>query len=280
MSDGATDPRDAVPQPERERLLALALELTDLCAATIESEIGTGLAVERKADKSVVTSADRAAELAFRNAVAAQHPEHGVLGEEFPPTNPDAALRWVIDPIDGTAEFARQMPYWGVIIGLYMGDDPLLGVIDHPDLGERVHAAHGLGAWHGETRLAIGAEAGVDTLESPGADFRVGLPSRHAFTRYADQSDVFDRLTSDFSNYRTFHSCYAHSAVVTGSLDVTVEWDSNPWDLAAARVLTEEAGGCYRLLGRRELGGGRYVESAAFGVPDLVGRVAESALGR
>lgn len=274
-----SDQREAIAVTERERLLALALEMTDLCAATIAAESAGGLAIERKADKSIVTSADRAAELAFRDAIAIRHPEAGVLGEEFPPSNPGAALRWVIDPIDGTAEFARAMPYWGIIIGLFLGDDPLVGVIDHPDLGERVHAAHGLGAWRGEERLQVGVESGTDTLHAPGDEFRVGLPSRHAFTRYADQGDVFNRLTTDFSNYRTFHSCYAHSAMVTGSLDVTVEWDSNPWDLAAARILSEEAGGAYRVMGRRELGEGRYVESAAFGVPDLVDRVAASALG-
>jgi myo-inositol-1(or 4)-monophosphatase len=90
-----------------------------------------------KADHSPVTIADRTAEQAMRAVLAGRFPTHGILGEEFGLDRPDARLRWVLDPIDGTRAFITGRPIFGTLIGLLDGDEAILGVIDQPITGER-----------------------------------------------------------------------------------------------------------------------------------------------
>ena len=105
--------------------------------AVIRPVFRAGLAADLKADDSPVTAADRGAELAMRAVLAEACPEHGILGEEFGLERPEAALRWVLDPIDGTRAFITGRPTFGVLVALIEGDRPVLGLIDQPVTGER-----------------------------------------------------------------------------------------------------------------------------------------------
>lgn len=263
------DPRSELPEAEVERLLAHALRLADTCRETVERVTASGFEVERKADRSLVTTADREAELAFRTLARELTPQAGVLGEEFGLEREEAPLRWVIDPVDGTAEFAAGLPVWGTIIGLFWRGEPLLGVIDHPALDLRSHAAFGRGAFCNERRLRI--------EDFPDADFdgseRVGTPSRAAFVKHRDEGARFDALVRAHRNFRVFHTCLTHTSAANGALDAALEWDQPIWDLAATRILVEEAGGRYRSIRVREQAGTGQVHCAVFGRPRLVDSV-------
>jgi histidinol-phosphatase len=264
------DPRDAIPEAEREHHLSQALAFADTCREVIAAVIRSGFEVSAKLDESLVTTADIEAERAFRAAVEVAYPQAGILGEEFGISRPDAALRWVIDPIDGTAEFARRLPFYGTIIGLFQGEAPLAGVIDHPALGIRCHAARGLGFfWNGERMVLEDLSPSV-----PAAQIRLGLPSRIGFERRGSDGDVFEALTRAFPNVRTFHTCIAHAAAAAGSLDATVEWDVPLWDVGATRILVEEAGGRYLCLRERAHPQHGTLYTAVFGRPRVVEAVA------
>lgn len=263
-----TDPRRQISGPERRALLELTLGLVDACADTIRACVAAGFEVERKADGSLVTSADIAAEKGFREGLLASRPDAGILGEELGLTNADADFRWVIDPIDGTAEFARHMPIYGSIVGVYYRDAPLIGVLDHPALGMRVHAVHGEGAFANGRPLSVETYAGL----APGV--RLGLPSRSSFLKDSDNEAVHQALVAAYPNFRVYHTCYAHTLVASGALDASMEWDTPAWDLAATRVIVEEAGGRYVTLREHDRPGVGTVYSAVFGRAAVVEEVA------
>src|SRR3954451_6064893 len=98
---------------------------------------GRALDATLKADRSPVTVADRGAEQAMRAVLTQRFPEHGILGEEYGLDRPEARLRWVLDPIDGTRAFITGRPIFGTLIALLENGVPVLGIIDQPITGER-----------------------------------------------------------------------------------------------------------------------------------------------
>ena len=204
-----------------------------------------GIAVERKDDGSPVTAADREAEAAAREWIAARFPRDGVLGEEFG-NQPGASGRtWVLDPIDGTKTFVRGVPLWGSLVALVEGDTVLAGAASYPALGEAVSAAPGEGCWHDGVRCRVSdvarlADATILTSEverftDPG--WRLG------WAGLAGQAAVV----------RTWGDCYGYLLVATGRAEVMVDVGLNPWDIACFVPIIEEAGG--RLT---DFGGGSY----------------------
>ncbi|MDX1528168.1 MAG: inositol monophosphatase family protein, partial [Gammaproteobacteria bacterium] len=131
------DPRRQLDAAELRTYLDAALRYADRCRDVISKTRNEGVEIDAKPDLSLVTSADLAAERAIREAVEAEFPEMGIIGEEFGASKPKAPFKWIIDPVDGTADFARGLPTWGSIIGLFFEGSPIVGVIDHPDLGFR-----------------------------------------------------------------------------------------------------------------------------------------------
>ncbi len=125
------------PALNPEELVAAAEAAADAAGATIRPWYRARLGAEIKADLSPVTAADRAAEHAMRTLLSERFPDHGILGEEAGLIRPAARLRWVLDPIDGTRAFITGRPLFGTLIALMDGDEPLLGVLDQPVLGER-----------------------------------------------------------------------------------------------------------------------------------------------
>src|SRR3954470_8011328 len=124
----------------------LAHRLAD-CAGEIQRRyFRTPVSVETKSNASPVTIADREAEAAMRDLIAAGYPGHGVLGEEYGSDRVDAEFVWVLDPIDGTKSFITGRPLFGTLIALTRAGRPVVGVIDMPALGERFAGAVGLGA--------------------------------------------------------------------------------------------------------------------------------------
>ena len=266
-----TDVREEIDADRRRELLDAALELADRCAETTASIVKSGFVVSKKADASLVTTADVETERTFRKLVEERFPDMGVLGEELGTSNKGADFRWIIDPIDGTAEFARHVPVYGCIIGLHYKELPLLGVIDHQGMGIRCHAAYGLGAFANGERLRID-DCGPG---EGGAEARIGLPSLAGFLRPTDSSSIFKAIVDAYPKFRAYHTCYAHTLAVTGGLDVAMEWDTPLWDLAATQILVEEAGGRFRWVRKTEAPGEGHFYSAVFGKPELVDRLVE-----
>lgn len=212
------------------------------------------LAVERKADGSFVTNADREAERLIRERIEKTFPDDGILGEEEDERPGTSARRWIIDPLDGTYSFVHGVPLFGVLIGLEMEAEPMLGVVNLPVLDELVYAARGLGCfWNGESARVSATESLSEALLLA-TDF--GSCESHGFGRAAEA------LQRKVSARRTWGDCYGHILVATGRADVMLDPVMNVWDCAALLPILEEAGGTFtNWQGRRTIHGGNAVST-------------------
>jgi histidinol-phosphatase len=196
------------------------------------------LAVERKADESPVTIADREAEAFLRAAIAARYPDHAILGEEEGLSGgAGASHRWILDPIDGTKSFVRGVPLYGVMIGLVRDGAPVLGVVNMPALGEIVYAAQGQGCrWNGRPcRVSTAASLG---------DSLVVATIGHGYERFAKE-ERFRRILAACGLFRTWGDCYGHLLVATGRAEVALDPIMSVWDSAALLPILQEAGGTF-----------------------------------
>lgn len=266
-----SDPRRDLATSAIHDFLRFAGVLADAARQTILAAQRSGFSVRRKSDKSFVTSVDVAVEQRLRELIGVQFPEHGILGEELPAANADAPFQWILDPVDGTEDFAHGIPNFGVILGLHYQGKPLVGVIDHPLLDLRVHAAYGLGAYRNGERIRLTdlAPEEIDGTE------RITLCARANFTRHGDDGPIFDAIVRAHPNHRIYRTCLAHTLAVTGAVDAMIEYGDRIWDLAASQILTEEAGGKFLYIREWDIPDVGKVYGAVFGKPTLVDRIAE-----
>lgn len=230
----------------------------------------TGVHVERKADQSAVTIADRDAEQFIRTCIASRYPDHAVVGEEFGADQKASAFTWLVDPIDGTTSFVRGVPLFGVLMGLLIEQSPAVGVCYFPALDEMVAAARGLGCrWNGRlTRVSA-----VRTM----ADACVAYTdARHVTARLGGAWHELEQMTA---LQRGWGDCYGHCLVATGRADVMLDPRMNPWDCAALVPILEEAGGRFTdWRGRTVIDGGDAVSSNGHLHGEIVARLASAAI--
>jgi len=197
----------------------------------------TGPAVERKADASPVTLADRRAEEKLRECIQHAFPDHGILGEEFGEVAGRTPYRWVLDPLDGTRSFIQGVPLYGVMVGLEYHGQAVLGVVHLPALDETVYAAKGDGCyWNGR-------RAHVSAVPHLGEAVVLATSVRSLYD--AGQGPVFDTLQVQTRLQRTWGDCYGHILVATGRAEVMLDPILQIWDCAALQPILEEAGGTF-----------------------------------
>lgn len=230
----------ASPSSLTRELLASAEAFARDAGAVVLEHFGAVVAAERKADGSPVTAADREAEALLRERISARYPDHGILGEEFGEHAPGAAIRWILDPIDGTRSFMRGVPLFGVLIGIEVEGAPVVGVAHFPALGETVSAATGLGArW-------TGRPARVSRVER--LDAALVLTTDVERIRSGPWRDGWTRLAAGAAFARTWGDCYGHILVATGRAEIMVDPILSPWDAAPLLTILTEAGGRFTNL--------------------------------
>jgi len=219
---------------EFDGFFALATQLADAAGAAIRPHFRQRLAVEDKPDLSPVTVADRAAEAAMRQLIAAHFPEHGIIGEEYGLEREDAEFVWVLDPIDGTKSFISGVPLFGTLIALAQRGRPIVGIIDQPISGER---------WVGI--------AGRTTMFNGAATRTRACAALAAATVFSTSPDMFKgedaaahaRVASAAKLQRWGADCYAYGILALGHIDLVIEASLKPYDFAAMLPIVEGAGG-------------------------------------
>jgi histidinol-phosphatase len=236
--------------------LDLALELADLAdTVSLGRFRAVDLDVQTKPDRTPVTEADLAVERVIRNRLAEARPGDGILGEEFG-TEGDSTRQWIIDPIDGTANFLRGVPVWGTLIALAVDGVPVVGVASAPAMGRRWWAARGAGAWTTASAGELGASEAADAASArfPGARrLRVSGVERLADASLSFQSlaqwrqaGYLDRLlalSEQVWRDRAYGDLWSYALLAEGLIDITGEFDVKPYDLAELVPIVEEAGG-------------------------------------
>jgi histidinol-phosphatase len=214
------------------------------------------LRVDSKPDLTPVTDADLAAEDSLRNVLKRARPRDAVLGEEAGLTGVGNRC-WVLDPIDGTANFVRGVPVWATLIGLTVNGEVTVGVVSAPALGRRWWAARDNGAWTGRS-LTKASRCQVSDVSSLGdASF-----SYASLSGWDNRMDGFLNLARSVWRTRAFGDFWSHMLVAEGAVDISAEPSVSLWDLAALQVIVEEAGGTFTdLTGKPTPDGGSAVST-------------------
>lgn len=203
---------------------ALAVECSQIAVAQFRVH-----PAQRKSDGSLVTATDLAIDRLVSARLNAAFPDHRVLSEEQTTVfDAGAEFTWVIDPIDGTTNFARGLPVWGVSIALLQHGQPVIGVVDFPLVGEQFTAVAGAGAWR--------SGAPIRTYDGDQASDEQLLMK---CTRTDRLLQIDTRLKARICGSAAYHLC----KVADGTALAGIEATPKLWDFAAAWLIIHEAGG-------------------------------------
>jgi histidinol-phosphatase len=217
-----------------------AILTTAIDAAKAAGEVAlhyfrTNLTVETKADRTPVTKADRECETKITELLSVRFPAYGFLGEELGERLGTVNARWIVDPIDGTKNFIRGIPFFATLIALEEAGEVTAGVMYAPASNDLLYARKGQGAFAGSQRVYVS-----DVADLRGAMLIHGglkdLKVRPCW-------EPFLQLVEATARQRGFGDALGHSVVICGQAEVALEPEVKPWDLAATKILVTEAGG-------------------------------------
>lgn len=225
-------------------MLDVAQTLADSARAPLLRHYRTqGLEIDNKDETAFdpVTLADREGEEAIRRRLEELRPNDGFIGEETGTSDGTSGLTWVVDPIDGTRSYITGMPVWTVIIGLFDGSRPVVGVVDQPYLDERywgVIADESSAAWrHGGTEQPLRTRR-CGELESA----RISTTHGGAFASESDFT-AFRQLERQCQMSRHGGDAYQYALLAEGRFDLVVESGLNVYDILGIVPIIEGAGG-------------------------------------
>ena len=220
------------------------ISVLDFCY-NVTQKVGTQLLADfgqvqasNKDDGSLVTKSDRWADETITNAIATHFSTHGILSEEAQHIFPDQEWCWIIDPLDGTTNFTRGIPIWGISLGLLYKGIPVFGYVHFPPIAQSFH-----GFWLGESGLQ-GIENGA---------FLNGKPI-HSSTDHPSSNHFFNLCSRSASILQQPFPCkirmlgvasYNFLTVATGAVLGGVEATPKIWDIAGAWVIVQAAGGVW-----------------------------------
>jgi myo-inositol-1(or 4)-monophosphatase len=220
----------------RENAIAAARE----AGAEIARRFRQPLDVRHKAPKDLVTEADLAAERVILAMIRSRYPEHGIVTEESAGRASPSPYRWIIDPLDGTSNFAAGIPFFAVCLALCYEDRPVLGVVYDPIGDELFWAERGGGAYRNGAPIGVSATTDLDTALVAYARSYHPSPAIAALG-----SRIYERLLPRVRALRQFgDTALSFAYVACGRLDGLVTPYTPPGlEHPAGCLLVEEAGG-------------------------------------
>jgi histidinol-phosphatase len=214
--------------------LSFAVDIAMKAGRSTLAHFQTGAAVDLKKDASPVTVADRNAERMIREEIERHYPRDSILGEEEGASG-DSSSRWVLDPIDGTKSFVCGVPIYGTLVAYEEAGQPILGVCYFPALDEMLYAERGSGAfWNGR---------GCKVSEKSAVKGAVLCCGGHRLMEDLGRIGPLLELAKTAMATRTWSDAYGHALVATGRVEAMIDPSVSRWDIAAMKVIVEEAGG-------------------------------------
>lgn len=215
--------------------LKVAIQAAQEAGKILNRYFNSGLKVERKPDNTPVTRADREAEKKIVSTIRKHFPDHNFLCEEFQYKETDSPFRWIIDPLDGTKNFVRKVPIFATFIALEKGSKIVLGVINMPQLSTFAYAAKGRGTFINGKKVRVSR---IKNIEE--SFFVFGDIDKLYNKGYGKE---FSELIGKSARHRGFGQQLGYALVAQGSADFLVDTNLKPWDIAAGKIIVEEAGG-------------------------------------
>jgi histidinol-phosphatase len=230
--------------------LELALEMANIAdEISLERFQAIDLQIETKPDRTPVTDADRTVEKALKALLTERRPDDALIGEEYGSTG-QGSRTWIIDPIDGTANFMRGVPVWATLIALAIDGKPVVSVVSAPAMGRRWWAAP-------RTDESIGG-AFTSDIDGSVRNIRVSKIGdlEHASLSYNnlqlwDQAGLADSLVKfsrDIWRTRAYGDFWSYMLLAEGALEIVAEHDLKIYDIAALVPIVEQAGGVFSAL--------------------------------
>jgi myo-inositol-1(or 4)-monophosphatase len=225
-------------------ILNFAQMTTDRVGAQLLADFGQAQAIEKK-DGSLVTQSDQWADQVIRDAIATTFPTHGVLSEEVEHIFPAQEWCWIIDPLDGTTNFARGIPIWGISLGLLYQGTPVFGYVHLPPLQQSFH-----GWWLGNSGL-----------DGPQGAFLNQRPIHSSVDRLT-KNHFFNLCARSISVLQNPFPCkirmlgvatYNLLTVAAGATLGGVEATPKIWDIAAVWAITQAAGAVWTALDQQAI---------------------------
>jgi histidinol-phosphatase len=217
--------------------LPVAIAAVEAAQAIVLKYYQTNLTITTKEDKTPVTVADQQAEDTIRQTILAAFPNHTFFGEEGEKVDlkDHKGFTWIIDPIDGTKSFIRGFPLFGTLLALLHDGELIVGVSNAPVWGELIYAAKGEGAFLNGKRLEVSK---INQLKD------VYLSNgRLKYFEDIDKIPQLLALSREAKWARGLGDFWIYHLVAEGKVDIMMEGSVKFWDIAAAKVIVEEAGG-------------------------------------
>lgn len=228
--------------------LELAQELADVAdAISLERFRALDLKVESKPDRSPVTDADRSVEQALKAVLAAKAPNDALIGEEY--GNSDAKQgsnrTWIIDPIDGTANYLRGVPVWASLIALAVDGKPVVSVVSAPAMGRRWWAAPEIGAFTRDIDGSVRklSVSGINELEHASLSY-----NNLQLWDQAGKAQQLIEFSRKLWRTRAYGDFWSYMLLAEGALEIVTEHDLKIYDIAALVPIVEQAGGEFSAL--------------------------------
>jgi myo-inositol-1(or 4)-monophosphatase len=229
----------ALSSEETGGYLATAIRAAEAAGTVLLDHARSGFRIDHKAAINLVTDADRQAEESIVRTILSSHPTHRILAEE---RGRDGAIespyQWIIDPLDGTTNFAHGFPFYSVSIGLEYQGECIVGVVLDPTRQELFTAVAGEGAYVNGARLRVSTSESLDhSLLVTGFAYDIRETTNNNL-------DHFSRISLRAQGVRrTGSAALDLSYVASGRFDGYWEVKLSPWDMAAGIVIVREAGG-------------------------------------
>ncbi len=190
--------------------------------------------VEWKKDASPVTEADRETEKVIRKIISRDYPDHGIHGEELEDKKSASPYRWIIDPIDGTRDYVKGIPFWAVYIAVLKENQPIIGVIYMPMDGDLITAEKGRGTFLNGKRVHVSKVKKLSDV----------YISHGQVKRFINMNKInqLENLCLKIMAARSYGN-FAFKMLVQGNLDAILEAHGALHDFAATKIVVEEAGG-------------------------------------
>src|SRR6266540_758437 len=216
---------------------AIAIEAAKGAGAILLQLSKSPLKYKLKSARDMQAEADLNSESLIKAKIKAAFPEHKILAEESGEEGADSEYLWVIDPLDGTINYARGIEEYAVSIALCKNGQPILGVIYQPVLDKLFVAEKGKGAYLNGDKLNMGGESELANCLAA-TDTTSNLEAR------SYNFEVLSRVASAVRHVRIFGSSSLHLArIAQGQIDFYFKAHCNYWDVAAGIVIIEESGG-------------------------------------
>ena len=219
-----------------DKILEIGIEAAKEAGRFLYENFGKIGVIDKKGDRNLATNLDREAEGMIIDRIKNEFPDHGIIAEESGRQGTDKEYIWIIDPLDGTHNFIRNIDIFGVSIGVVYNDEFMAGIIYMPKDDELYTACRGQGAYKNGKKISV----------SSNAELKECSISFDSSIRYSPEVmlKVLGSLAKEVFNIRMFgSSARVLSYVAEGKLDFAVEFHDRPWDFAGGVRIIEEAGG-------------------------------------